>query len=115
MSVKTERAASIIKRTISAMLTTELADPRLGFATVTDVEVTEDLSYAKVYVSFLGQPEHREQGMRTLERAKGRIRSQVASRLSTRKCPELIFVYDDTYQKGERIDRLIDEIHEKQQ
>ncbi len=113
MSQKSERVASIIRKTISEMLRTDLSDPKIGFCTVTDVTVTNDLSFAKVYVTFLGKDERNEAGLKALNRAKGRIRTHVSKQLDTRKCPELIFMLDESLKTGNRIDEIIREINEK--
>ena len=113
MSQKSERVASIIKKTISEMLTTELNDPKIGFATITDVTVTNDLSFAHVYVTFLGKDERNEAGLKALQRAKGRIRSYVSRHLDTRKCPDLIFEIDDSLKRGNRIDSIIRDLNIK--
>ena len=107
MSLKTERVASVIKKCISEMLVTELSDPKIGFATITDVEVTNDLSFAKVYVTFLGKKERNDAGLEALKRAKGRIRTFISKRLDTRKCPDLIFLHDDSLETGNRIEKII--------
>lgn len=110
MAYKKDRVATIIKRSISEMLMTELNDPNLGFPTITDVEVTNDLSFAKVYVMFL---QHPEKGLETLQKAKGRIRSYVSKNLSTRRTPELIFLEDTSLETGNRIEKIIEEIKSK--
>ena len=114
MSLKKDRVASIIKRSISEMLATELSDPKIGFATITDVEVTNDLSFAKIYVTFLGKQERNEAGLKALQRAKGKIRTFISKRLDTRKCPDLIFLLDDSLEKGNRIDAIIEGLNIKQ-
>ena len=113
-SLKSERVASIIKRCISEMLTMELNDPKIGFVTVTDVEVSNDLSFAKVYVTFLGKQERNDAGLKALQRAKGKIRTFISRRLDTRKCPDLIFLLDDSLEKGNRIDAIIEGLNIKQ-
>ena len=113
-SLKSERVASIIKRCVSELLTTELNDPKLGFVTVTDVEVSNDLSFAKVFVTFLGKQERNEAGLRTLDKAKGRIRNYVSKHLDTRKCPELTFLLDESLETGNRIESIINELNKKE-
>ena len=113
-SLKSERVASIIKRCVSELLTTELNDPKIGFVTVTDVSVSNDLSFAKVYVTFLGKQERNDAGLRALEKAKGRIRNYVSKNLDTRKCPELIFLHDDALETGNRIESIINELNRKE-
>ena len=106
---KSDRVASIIKKTISEMLTRDINDKDIGFCTVTDVDVTNDLSYAKVYVTFMGTTN--ERGLAGLNHAKGYIRSAVAKKLSTRKCPELIFNVDESLITGNRVDAIIRELN----
>ena len=112
-SLKSERVASIIKRCVSELLTTELNDPKLGFVTVTDVEVSNDLSFAKVFVTFLGKQERNDAGLRTLDKAKGRIRSYVSKHLDTKKCQELIFLQDESLETGNRIESIINKLNGK--
>ena len=111
-SKKAERVASIMKRIISEMLTFEISDPEIGFCTVTDVEVTNDLSFAKVYVTFMDNDEHDEEiALKALTKAKGRFRTACAQQLSTRKCPEIIFIKDTSLEQGNRIDAILAEIN----
>lgn len=114
MSLKAERVASVIKKSISEMLVTELSDPKIGFATITDVDVTNDLSFAKVYVTFLGKKERNDAGLQALQRAKGRIRTFVSRRLDTRKCPDLIFLHDDSLETGNRIEKILSDLNKEE-
>ncbi len=114
MSLKAERVASVIKKSISEMLVTELSDPKIGFATITDVDVTNDLSFAKVYVTFLGKKERNDAGLQALQRAKGRIRTFVSRRLDTRKCPDLIFLHDDSLETGNRIEKILSDLSKEE-
>ena len=113
MKVKAEKVAGIIQKEVSEIIQFDLKDPKLGFVTITDVTVTNDLSIAKIYVSFLGQKAREEAGMKVLERSKGFIRSTLAKRLTMRKVPELHFLIDDALERGNKIDRIIYEIHNK--
>lgn len=113
MSKKNEKIAELIKRNISEIIQFDLKDPKIGFITITDAQVTNDLSYAKVYVSFLGQNARKEAGMKALERSKGYIRSELSKKMSTRKVPELQFVLDDALDKGNKIEKIIANINKK--
>ena len=113
MSTKNEKIAGLIQKNVSEIIQFNLKDPKIGFITITDAQVTNDLSYAKIFVSFLGQNARKEAGMKALERSKGYIRSELSKRLSTRKVPELIFVLDDSLERENRIDRIIYEINNK--
>ena len=111
-SIKQKRLEGIIRRDISDIVAFELKDPDVGFVTITDVEVSNDHSYAKVYVSFLGKDARSQAGLRALNRAKGFIRSQLSQRLDIRRTPELTFLIDTTMEEGRHIDDIIAQIHE---
>ncbi len=82
----------------------------LGFMTITDVEITNELSFMYVYYTVYGDDDEIKRTKDTLERAKGFIKNKVAARVKMRKVPELVFQYDKSEEKGRRIDRLIREI-----
>ena len=113
MSVKTEKIAGIILKNVSEIIQFQLKDPKIGFVTITDVEVTNDLSIAKIYVSFLGQQERNDAGLAALERSKGFIRSELAKRMKLRKVPSLTFIQDRSLAKGNRIESIIASFHDK--
>ena len=112
MSVKQERVAQIILKDVTEIIQYDLKDPSVGFVTITDVDVTNDYSYATIYVSFLGKDERKQAGLKALNRAKGFIRSSLSKRLTIRKVPELIFKLDDSLEKGERIESIISRINQ---
>lgn len=107
MKLRTERLAQIIKKEISEIIQFALKDKRVGFVTITDVTVTNDLSFAKIYVNILDDETKVNERFESLKKAKGFIRSQLASKLSTYKVPELIFILDDSLKKGNRIEEII--------
>ena len=111
MTLKAEKIAGIIQKEISEIIQFSLKDPKIGFITITDVTVTNDLSNAKIYVSFLGQKPREEAGMKALERSKGYLRSELAKRMTIRKVPELLFKLDDSLERGNKIERIISEIN----
>jgi len=113
MAVRQDRVESIINKNISEIIQFELKDPSVGFVTITDVKMTNDYSYAKVYVSFLGQTNRQKKGLETLNRAKGYIRSLLSKKISIRKVPELIFVLDTTLEKANKIESIIKKTKEK--
>ena len=106
MANKQERIASIIRKNIAEIIQFELRNPHLGFVSIPEVKVSKDFSYAKVYVSFINDNEI-EEGMKVLEHSKGFIRSSLAKRMDTRRCPELSFVLDEGYKREERISELL--------
>ena len=107
---KNEKMNHICQRAISEIIQFELKDPKVGFVTITDVQVTNDNSYAKVFVSFLGKQERAEAGLKALNRSKGFIRSALAKRLSIRKTPEIIFELDHSLEQGNKIEKILAEI-----
>ena len=113
MTLKTEKIAGIIQKEVSEIIQFQLKDPKIGFITITDVVVSGDLSIAKVYVSFLGQKAREAAGMKALERSKGFIRSELAKRMTIRKVPSLVFLIDDSLEKGNKIENIIKELHKQ--
>ena len=111
--MKKEKINGIIQREITSILSTEVRDPKIGFVTITAVEVTTDLSYAKVFVTFLGKDYKKRDGMEALNRSKGYIRSLLAKRMTTRKVPELNFVLDTSLDYGNRIENIIKDINKE--
>lgn len=110
MAVKKERLAGIIRREVSDIIQFSLKDPNVGFVTVTDVDVTGDLSIAKVYVTILGKKGKEKEALEQLKHAKGFIRTELGKRLTVRKCPDLIFVLDTSLEQGNRINQLIQDM-----
>ena len=104
---RTDKIASILMREISVIISQEINDPKLGFPTVTEVDVAPDLNTAKVYVSFLGKNYKKRDGIDALRRSKGHIKSALAKRVSLRKIPDLTFLVDDTLDKADRIEEIL--------
>jgi len=98
---------SILLREISMIIMKDINDPKLGFPTVTEVDVSPDLTTAKVYVSFLGKNYKKRDGIEALRRAKGHIKSELAKRIKIRRIPDLTFLVDDTLDKAERIEEIL--------
>jgi ribosome-binding factor A len=113
MSVRTERVADQIAKEVSLIIDRELKDPRVGFVTVTGAKVTEDLRYADVYVSVLGDKDKREKSMAGLARASGFVRSLVGKRVRLRYVPEIRFRLDDSLIRAEKVDKLLQGIEDE--
>jgi ribosome-binding factor A len=96
-------------REVVAATVSELADPRVGFVTVTGVETSSDLRTAKVFVSVLGDSTERDDTLEALRSSHGLIQSRIAAEMRMKRTPTLTFHYDDTIEKGVRISRLLDE------
>ena len=112
MSIRTERVASVIKQRIGEILIHDYSDPSNGFITVTDVKMSPDLKIAKVYFSVFGSEEIQERAMKMLEGEKQHIRGLVASHIQLKFAPTLQFHLDHTLEEVDRINRLINKIHE---
>jgi ribosome-binding factor A len=96
-----------IQRELSEVLRRELRDPRVGLVTLTAVDVSPDLSHAKVFYTCL-DPAHAAAAEEGLRRASGFLRSRIARRIDLYSMPELRFVYDESVERGARLSRLID-------
>jgi ribosome-binding factor A len=113
MRIRPERVAQIMRREIADVLENRLRDPRVThWVSVTDVEVTQDLSLARVYVSSLPGGEERERSLRALHRASGFVRHQLAPRLGLREVPEIRFLLDRSIETGARVEELLRKIHD---
>jgi len=106
-----ERLNSLIRQELSELLQLQVKDPRLGnFIAVTEVEVTPDLKYAKVFVSSMTEETDRKEVLAALSSAAGFFRTRLAKNLKMRRTPELTFQWDDSIERGDRLLRLIDEV-----
>ena len=110
MTQRTQRVDELIRQEIGEIIARDISDPRIGFVTVTDVETTQDLSHAKVWVSFLGTSAERTIALGALGRAMPFIRHELGTRLRIRRIPELHLQADDTLARGTRVLQLIHEL-----
>lgn len=113
--IRTGRVGEQVKKELSLILQSEFKDPRMGFTTVTGVEMTNDLSQAKVYLSVMGSEEQQKETLKALSRGNGFIRSELSKRIRLRIVPELIFTIDSSVAYGSRIEALIHKIHEEKE
>lgn len=109
-----EKLGELIAAELSDLLRTRVKDPRVGFASITRVEVSNDLRHAKVHVSVMGSEEERIDTMRGLRNATGFLRHELASRLTLRYMPELVFKLDTSIEEGARILALINQIEQEE-
>ncbi|HAM50800.1 MAG TPA: 30S ribosome-binding factor RbfA [Nitrospiraceae bacterium] len=109
---RAQRVSDLLREEIADIIMKKVKDPRLGFVTVTGVEITDDLKIAKAFVSILKE-EERETTLAILNAAKGYIRSEVAKRVRMKSIPSLEFRIDESIAYGDRIDKLLKEIKEK--
>ncbi|HVU10757.1 MAG TPA: 30S ribosome-binding factor RbfA [Phototrophicaceae bacterium] len=105
--IKQERTSGQIRKILSQLIIRDVADPRLQGITITDVELDPELLFAKVYVNALGEEERQAEVMGALNHAKGFLRREVAKRVHLRKAPELIFRWDASLERSERINALL--------
>jgi ribosome-binding factor A len=107
-SQRAQRVADQIQRELAPLLRDEVKDPRVGRVTVTAVEVSADLSHAKVFFTHLAGAEQAEEAVRALQHTAGFLRSELAHRLGLYTVPQLHFAYDDSIEEGLRLSQLID-------
>lgn len=107
MTQRTRRIDEQLRQEIGEILAREVGDPRIGFATITSVDTTRDLSHAQVWVSVIGQPEERAATLAALGRAMPFVRHLLGERLRLRRIPELHLRADETAERGTRILQLI--------
>jgi len=111
---RSERVAEEMKREIAKILHDELKDPRLGrFVTITKVEVTRDLRYAKVFVSVYGDDQQKKQSIEALNNASGFVRREIGRRIKLRYTPEILFSLDDSIEHGARISQLLNKVKQE--
>ena len=108
---RAERVADQIRMEVADILARKTKDPRIGFVTVTDVDLSPDLRVARIYVSSLREGQSEELALQGLSKAVGFVRGELGRRLELRYTPELIFCQDGSYQYGRRIEQLLDSLH----
>ncbi len=108
---RAQRVAEQIQRELAMLIQRELKDPRVGMVTLSAVEVSRDLAYATVFVTFLGKddPQAIQSSMDALQHASGFLRSQLGKIMRMRLTPHLTFKYDESLVKGRELSSLIDE------
>lgn len=112
MSVKLERLGSTFAKVISEILAREVKDENVKLATITGCEITNDLSFAKVYFMVLDSSK-KEETIKALERSKSFIRGEISKRVDVRHTPELRFIFDESVEYGNKIEKIIDDINNK--
>ena len=114
MSHRANRVGEQMKKELSEIIGRKIKDPRIGFVTVTDVQVTGDLQQAKVYISVLGDDEQKENTLKGLAKAKGFIRTELGQRIRLRKTPEIIFEFDETIGYDNRINSILHQLQNEE-
>jgi len=106
------RVGELLKEEISQIVLREMKDPRIGFVSVTDVEVSGDLRHAKVFISVYGTDKEKEETLNGLQQAQGFVRKLVGERVKIHHTPEIIFRYDDSIENGVHISEIIKDLKE---
>mgnify|MGYP003290246049 CR=1 FL=1 len=109
MSVKIDRLNNMFVKEISKIIHEEIKDKDIGFVTITEARITNDLSFAKIYITALD--DNREKVLNSLNKASGFIRSLLCDRVKIRKMPEIHFVYDESIEYGKKIEDIIERIN----
>ena len=107
-----QRLGDLMQRELSELIRLEVRDPRVGMLTITSVDVSPDMSHAKVFFTLL-EKDKLEDTLHGLKRSAGFLRSQLAKRISMYTTPELRFAYDESVERGDHLSRLIDSTKNK--
>jgi ribosome-binding factor A len=108
------RVGTLLREELSGIIRDELRDPRVGFVSITSVEVTDDLRHARAFVTVLGEEDERRASVDALNRAGQFIRTILGRRVRLRRVPEIEFRYDSSIDRGMRISRLLDELRNEE-
>ena len=111
---RVERVAELIREEISEIIREEVSDPRIGFVSITRVDLSPDLENARIYVSILGNEENKKECMRGLNSATKFIRGKLGHLLQMRVVPEIKFVRDDSLEKGSRVLGIISKLERQE-
>jgi len=107
---RTQRVAGQIQRELAQLVQQELRDPRVGLVTISAVEVSKDMSHAKVFITFMDPEQDVQASLKILKKAAGYLRHALAKRIVLRVIPELHFVYDRSLAEGQRVSALLDAV-----
>jgi ribosome-binding factor A len=107
---RTRRLGEQIRRELAELMGHELKDPRIAMASITAVEVSRDLAHARIYVTVIGTQAERCATVEALNHAAGFLRHGLGERLMVRTVPQLRFIYDESVERGARLESLIDEV-----
>ena len=110
-----KKIADLLQKEISGLLVKTIKDPRIGFVTVTRVQVTEDCRAARIYYSLMGTSEEREECLKGLNSAKGYIRKELGRRMKLKYTPELLFQFDPSIEYGIHMEGLIRRLQEERE
>jgi ribosome-binding factor A len=111
---RASRVGDQIQAELASLLTREVHDPGIGFLTIIRVAVSPDLQQARVYYTTIGDDTAKRESARALERARPFLRRQIGQRLRLKRVPELTFFFDDSIEKGDRVERILQELRTEQ-
>jgi ribosome-binding factor A len=114
MTTRTERLADLIRDEVARLLLREVKDPRIGFVTLTGAKVTPDLRQARLFVSILGDEKAREAALEGLRHSAHFIQRALFKNLRLRNSPTILFEIDDSLERGDRIERVLQQLHEEE-
>lgn len=112
-NTRSNRVAEQMKKEVGEIINQKLKDPRIGFVTVTDIDLTNDLQHATIYISVLGDETEKEASLIGLSKASGFIRSEIGKRIRLRKVPEIVFKFDEAHEHGNRIESILRNLNEE--
>jgi ribosome-binding factor A len=112
---RADRVAELIKQEVSDIISRKLNDPRIGFTSVTAVDIGEDLQNASIYVSVFGSDEQKQNTMNALSSATRFVRGELGHRLQLRDVPEIHFKLDESIEKGARVFEIINKLHKEEE
>src|SRR5699024_5628710 len=110
--LRSNRVAEQMKKELGDIISRKIKDPRVGFVTITDVEVTGDLQQANVFISILGDEKEQQNTLIGLAKATGFIRTEIGKRIRLRKTPEIFFETDESIERGNRIEKILNDLNE---
>ena len=111
---RSERVSELIRKELSSVLLNQIRDPRLGFVTVTRVEVSNDLQHARVFYSVLGKEVDKAKTKEALERARGFLQRDIAAAVNLRYTPHLNFILDESFDRHAEIEGILKKIQVKE-
>jgi ribosome-binding factor A len=109
-SSRPARVGDQIRAELASLLTRQVHDPGIGFLTITSVSVSPDLQQARVYYTTIGDQKAKRESARALDRATPFLRRHVGQRLRLKRVPELTFFYDESIEKGDRVEQILQEL-----
>jgi ribosome-binding factor A len=112
-SARPERVQEAIRQEVSRIVQNEMKDPRLGFLTITSVELTKDLRYARIYFSVLGEEKDKKLALKGLKSAKGFIKGLLSDRVKLRYMPDIEFKIDESIEHTRKINDILDRIRKE--